>query len=341
MKVDQPGYTPGTMSSDSVSLVIPGRNCAATIRRCLSAVVPLVEAGRLREIIFVDDGSTDDTPAIVSEFAVTRITGEGLGPGAARNLGWRAAKAPLVWFVDSDCVVEPDALELLLPEFHDSQVAGASGSYGIMNSESLLACLIHEEIIERHRNMPRSVDFLASFNVVYRRSILQEVHGFDERFLKGQDAELSWRLLEAGYGLRFVLESRVKHYHETRWLPYLKTQNRQGYWRVFLHLAHRGHGVGDSYSRLLDHLQPPLAMLVLASCPLIFLGKLGLISAALVGLLVTAQFPLTFKLLVRLGRLRYLGFAWMSFLRAFWRGIGMTQGLFMYVFRSKQEPHDA
>lgn len=319
------------MSSEAVSLVIPGRNCGQTIRLCLEAVVPLLETPRLGEIIFVDDGSTDDTAEIVAEFPVSCVPGGGRGPGAARNVGWRAARHPLVWFVDADCVAEPDALNLLLPHLDDPKVGGVSGSYGIMNPESLLACLIHEEIVERHRVMPQRVDFLATFNVVYRREILDRLDGFDEHFLKGQDAELSWRVLAAGYELRFVFESRVKHFHATRLGRYLRTQRQQGYWRVWLHLSHSGHATGDTYSSWVDHVQPPLAMLVLASAPLVLFGRLGWIPAALVALLPAAQAPMTFRLLRRLRRPRYVWYAAMSFIRAFWRGVGMTHGMLGYL----------
>ena len=108
--------------------------------------------------------------------------------------------------------------------------------------------------------MDREVDFLATFNVIYRRTILEELEGFDERYLKAQDAELSFRTRAAGHRLHFEMESVVDHYHEQRLRSYLKTQRQQGYWRVWLHLEHPGHAAKNSYSGALDHLQPMVAM---------------------------------------------------------------------------------
>lgn len=334
------------MSDERVSLVIPGRNCSGTIRQCLSAMLPIRDdpESRLDEIIFVDDGSTDDTAAIVREFPVTLLPGTGTGRGAARNLGYRQARNSLIWFVDSDCVAEPDALRRLLPHMAGEKVGGVSGSYGNMAPDSLLAGLIHEEIIERHRRMPTRVDFLATFNVLYRREALEKVGGFDERYLRGQDAELSWRVLAAGYDLHFELESRVKHYHATRWRKYLKAQREQGYWRAWLHTAYPQHNVGDSYSSFLDHIQPPLALLSLAMLPLLltpWAWVRWLVILPFVPLLL-APLPLTLRLVRRVGQWRYLTYAPMSIIRAYFRGVGLVHGLLACMsrrgFRSRTDP---
>ncbi|MFQ5495447.1 MAG: glycosyltransferase, partial [Phycisphaerae bacterium] len=223
----------------------------------------------------------------------------------------------------------------------DPAVGAVSGSYGIMNPESCLARLIHEEIIERHRAMPRRVNFLATFNVIYRWDLLERVGGFNERYLKAQDAELSFRVMAEGAELRFVFESRVKHYHATRLLHYLRTQQQQGYWRVWLHLDHRGHAAGDAYSSLVDHLQPPLAMLAVAFAaflvPTVLATRIAWpravlwIPVALVAALAALQLPMTLRLWRRLRELRYLLFAPLGFARAFWRGVGMIHGLAGYL----------
>ncbi|MCB9834339.1 MAG: glycosyltransferase [Planctomycetes bacterium] len=329
------------MSTESltVSLVIPGRNCETTLAACLDSVLPILQDPRsgLIEVLFVDDGSTDRSAEIARARPITYLKGEGKGPGAARNLGWRSARGELVWFIDSDTVARPDALAILLPHLADPKVGGVSGSYDNALPGSLLACLIHEEIVERHLAMKTEVDFLATFNVLYRRAILAELDGFDERYLKAQDAEFSFRVTGLGYKLHFDIASKVAHHHETSWRKYLRVQRQQGFWRVYLHLEHKGHSKGDSYSKLSDHAQPPLAMLCLASLPFGFLGIpfvplsfFQVSSGFLFLLLLALQLPMTLRLVRRTGQQRYWLFAWMSFLRAFWRGIGMTLGVFHY-----------
>lgn len=320
------------MAAEAVTLVIPGRDCADTLTACLDAVTPLLRGGELHEIVFVDDGSTDETASIAARYPVTLLTGGGNGAGAARNLGWRHAQTPLVWFVDSDCVARPDALRLLRPHLEDPEVAGVSGSYDNMLPGELLACLVHEEIRERHLAMPTDVDFVATFNVLYRRTVLESLGGFDPRYLKGQDAELAFRVVADGHRLHFEDASRVGHFHEHRLLRYLRVQRQQGFWRVFLHLAHRGHAHKNAYSSALDHLQPPLAMATLGALPLAAIPLLRPLPWILAGLLALAQIPLTTRLLKRLGEGRYLAFAALSFLRAFWRGVGLSHGVLVRIF---------
>lgn len=326
-------YTPTVPTANGVSLVIPAHNAGATITDCLGAVEPLLGHCGLSEIVVVDDASTDTTRSIIEEFDVTCLTGPGKGAGAARNIGWRSASSPLIWFVDADCVAEPDALAVLLGHLEDAAVAGVGGSYGIMTADSLLARLIHEEIVERHLSIPSRVDFLATFNVVYRRCVLEEVGGFDERFLKGQDAELAWRIIEAGHDLAFDVRSRVKHYHPVALRPYFRTQCQQGFWRVGLHLRHKGRAIGNSYSNWLDHVAPPLALLATASLPLTFVVAFRLVPAALFGLLLVTQLPMSWRLLRRKREASYLAFAAMGFLRSFSRGVGLLGGALAAVLR--------
>ncbi len=118
--------------------------------------------------------------------------------GSARNLGITAAGSEFIWFVDADCVPGRDALSRLLLAFEDEQVAAVGGSYGNMHPESLLATLIQEEIAARHARMGRRTDFLATFNVVYRRRVLLALGGFDENLKKGQDAQLAFRVQQRG-----------------------------------------------------------------------------------------------------------------------------------------------
>jgi cellulose synthase/poly-beta-1,6-N-acetylglucosamine synthase-like glycosyltransferase len=221
--------------------------------------------------VFVDDGSTDETSQIANQYPVQLVTGSGQGPGAARNLGWRTAKSELIWFIDSDCVAEQDALRWLIFRMMQHDIQGVGGSYSNLFPECLLARLIHEEIVARHEQMQAEVDFLGGFNVLYRRSALESAQGFDELEVNGpgrpgaEDCDLSFRISRRGDRLGFERRSVVGHHHPRSLWRYLRSQFIHGLWRVRLYVRHQGKLGGDSYSGILDHMQPMFALIVFFS----------------------------------------------------------------------------
>jgi len=318
-----------------VSLVIPGRNVAGTIRRCLDAVAPLLGRGELREIIFVDDGSTDAAAGIVAEYPVTPLRVDGLGPGGARNAGWRAASGDAVWFIDADCVAEEGSLAALVRLLDGPEVAGVGGSYANAREDSLLACLIHEEILQRHASM--------SGRVVYRRQALDQVGGFDERNFNAarapgaEDADLSYRICDLGYTLRFARDSRVGHFHSTRLRSYLRSQRLHGRWGVGLYYRHPGRARRNSYSSWIDHLQPPLAATTVFALPSLLFAETRWIAPLLIGCLAALHAPMALRLMARTRQWRYAMFVPMGMARAAARGLGMIYGV-VGLLRGRPEP---
>lgn len=95
-----------------VTIIIPTYNRAHLLGRAIKSVLPQTTAGD--EILVIDDGSDDDTPAVAARYGehirFIRAGHEGAGP--ARNLGIREARNPLVAFLDSDDEWMPEKLEL-------------------------------------------------------------------------------------------------------------------------------------------------------------------------------------------------------------------------------------
>ena len=315
----------------NLSLVIPGRNASATIQGCLDAVVPMLGQSGFEEIIFVDDGSTDDTAALVAGYPVRYMHSGGRGPGAARNVGWRASSGELIWFIDADCVPERDALELLVRQVGYPRVAGVGGSYGNLREDSLLACLIHEEIRVRHLSMPAEVDYLGSFNVLYWRWVLEKVGGFDEREFNAslapgaEDADLSFRISDLGYSLRFDPNARVGHHHPIRMKSYLRSQRLHGRWALRLYFRHHKRAGRNSYSNWVDHIQPPLAAAAVLAVPTLFFPVTQPLAPLLATALIGLQLPMALRLILGTGQRRYAAFIPMGVVRAAARALGMTQ----------------
>jgi len=316
-----------------ITLVIPGRNSASTIRQCLDSVIPLLGKNGLTEVIFVDDGSTDDTASIVATYPIRLITGTGSGPGSARNIGFKAACTPLIWFMDSDCTARSDTLEVLKKHLDEEGVSAAGGSYENMLPDSTLACLIQEEIHARHRRMPANVNFLATFNMLVRRDTLEEIGGFAEEFLKAQDAELSYRIIQQGGRLKFDIRSKVGHFHPASIRQYLNTQKNQGYWRVRLYLNHPVRISGDSYSNIFDLLQPPVSVLSILFLLLSVYNRdfLALFVMSLAFVLF-AKTGMALEILNRRREPKYLLFPLLSAVRSYARAWGMIRGVFSAVY---------
>lgn len=98
------------------SLILPVYNVAPYLKRCLQSI--LNQDCTDYEIILVDDGSTDDSPAICDEYAqmdpnIRVIHKENGGLSSARNAGFAQAQGQYIWWIDSDDWIEPGALSLL------------------------------------------------------------------------------------------------------------------------------------------------------------------------------------------------------------------------------------
>jgi len=175
-----------------------------TLARLLAALEPFAAddpaaaSGRHR-VIVVDDRRRRSAPLAVPA-GVEVARGPARGPAAARNVGWRAADAPWVVFLDDDVVPSPDWGRALARDLDGLPpvVAGSQGRIEVPRPPG-----------RRPTDWERNVAGLeqarwATADMAYRRSALQAVGGFDERFPHAyrEDADLALRLLDAGFTLR-------------------------------------------------------------------------------------------------------------------------------------------
>lgn len=132
---------------------------------------------------------------------------DGRGPAAARNIGWRAAQGEWVAFLDDDVLPERDWLRRLAADLEEPEhVAGSQGRIRVPLPAG-----------RRPTDWERNVHGLetaryATADMAYRRSVLAEVGGFDERFPRAfrEDADLALRVLQAGYRIEWG-RRRVEH----------------------------------------------------------------------------------------------------------------------------------
>jgi glycosyltransferase involved in cell wall biosynthesis len=317
-----------------VSIVIPTFNAEKTIGKTLEACLRQDHKGQV-EVIVVDDGSTDGTKEEVEKFPVKYIYQENAGPASARNRGWRESRGEFVCFTDSDCIPSRDWVSKLVGHYRlDGNVGAVGGSYTVANPESLLAYCIQEEISIRHSAMPKEVRFLGSYNLSVKRTVLEEIGGFQEGYKKasGEDNDLSYKILKHGHKILFDREALVAHYHRESLWRYLNDQYTHGFWRARLYREHPDMGLGDDYTRWKDILEVPLCLGLLATTPFLWVSSgfsmptTGLWEVCL-GLLFILQLGMAFKISSNSKRPLCLTYAFVTFLRCFARSLGFLRGL--------------
>src|SRR2546423_9995020 len=112
-----------------VSIVVPFRDASRYVGRCLRALESQLPLGGDYEIVMVDNGSTDDSAAIVARSQRARLVSEHKpGAYAARNRGVAVAGGAVIAFTDADCEPRPDWLREIAATLSDPAVAVVVGA---------------------------------------------------------------------------------------------------------------------------------------------------------------------------------------------------------------------
>jgi GT2 family glycosyltransferase len=168
------------------------------------------------EVLVVDNGSHDDTTAVLDAFAreapfVLRPQAIEVnrGPAAARNLGWRLARAPIIAFTDDDCVPESTWLDAGLAAMTSDEAVG------VMQGRTSAPPGVDLDDLPRWGHYQVITSPTAQFeacNVFYRRDALAQGGGFNEEIgWWGEDASAGWQVVEAGWKRGFCADARVIH----------------------------------------------------------------------------------------------------------------------------------
>ncbi|MEZ2275912.1 MAG: glycosyltransferase family 2 protein [Microcoleus sp.] len=204
----------------TVSVIIPVHNGGAYFRTCLSKLDRAVP--RPMEIIVVADGDSDGSWRLAKEFGakLIRIPESG-GPARARNLGAQAAKGDILFFVDADVAVCPEAIGYAISVFKNNPyLAAAIGSYddapGDPGFLSQYRNLMHHYV---HQTGNEEASTFWGACGLIRREIFLQMGGFNESYRRPsiEDIELGYRLKQAGYKIRLCKTLQVKHLK--RWEP--------------------------------------------------------------------------------------------------------------------------
>ncbi len=199
---------PSAPTSSGVEVVVPvygDRDLAG----CLAALASL-------PVTVVDDGSPSSVEAATVRLPANR------GPAAARNAGLAATTAPIVAFVDSDVVVSADVVGRLAAMLDDPAVAAVAPR--IHPSGSRLDLGPRPGVVRPGAR----TSYVPSTVLVVRRAAIEAIGGFDESLRVGEDVDLVWRLVAAGFGVRYVPGLSAVHQEPAARLARLDRSRRYG-----------------------------------------------------------------------------------------------------------------
>jgi cellulose synthase/poly-beta-1,6-N-acetylglucosamine synthase-like glycosyltransferase len=209
------------------------------LKDCIESL--LIAGKGQAQLIFVDDGSTDNSRKILASYSdrIEVLQGDGKGPGRARNMGLNAVKRDYVAFTDADCVVAPDCLEKLLQALRSApdSVVSVGGAQKVaakapplerflarfLESLGFVSDYIHASSeIQPVRHNP-------TCNVLYRKSALDQAQGFDEQLWPCEDLELDLRLNDLGYRALFHPGAIVEHRRPRTFRSFFRMMRRYGF----------------------------------------------------------------------------------------------------------------
>jgi cellulose synthase/poly-beta-1,6-N-acetylglucosamine synthase-like glycosyltransferase len=195
--------------SAPLSIIVPAHNEENMIRETINALIDAEYCGT-KEIIVVNDGSTDNTERILKEAAskennVRYINTDHVGKAGAINAGLRIAGGDIILTLDADSKVERSAIKRITAPFSDKDTGAVSGIIGcIISNRNILTWFQDFEYVlssgwRYALNRVNSTYIFPGF-AAYRKEALNAIGGFNKDTL-AEDFDVGIRLKKAGYGL--------------------------------------------------------------------------------------------------------------------------------------------
>lgn len=215
-----------------LSIIIPSYNTKALLERCLISInTSLKESDVSHEVIVVDNASTDGSPELLrKKYPQVQLVcnTENVGYGKANNLAIKKAKGEYILLLNSDIVVQNDAIGLLYGFIKDKNKTFAGGklynvdgsaqaSCGPFYSIPVVALMLFAkgDYWGATRTSPtttRSVDWVSGACLIGQRSSFLDVGLFDEGiFMYMEDIDFLYRAKKKGYTTFFYPDARFTH----------------------------------------------------------------------------------------------------------------------------------
>ncbi|MEU2929853.1 glycosyltransferase [Streptomyces sp. NPDC007251] len=210
----KPGFSWGDPVTEPVTVVVPAYNEQECITNTL---LSLARSDHPVEVIVVDDGSTDDTSAIVEELdlpMVRLIRQPNSGKSVALNTGVAAASYDLIVMMDGDTVFEPSTVRELVRPFGNPRVGAVAGNAKVGNRDTLIGAWQHIEYVMGFNLDRRMYDVLDCMPTIpgavgaFRRTALEQVGGMSDDTL-AEDTDVTMGLHRAGWKIVYAENARA------------------------------------------------------------------------------------------------------------------------------------
>jgi glycosyltransferase involved in cell wall biosynthesis len=221
---------------DLVSVIIPNRNGAAAIGKCLAAA-QASDHGNF-EIIVVDDASEDDSIEVIERYPCNLVRLEQHGGAAcARNAGAAHSRGRILFFTDADCLLQPDTLTLAAATLAlEGSDAIIGGSYTPAPHDRRFCSRFQSVFVNyfETRHAP-AADYIATHALAMDASVFSGNRGFGEAVRPIlEDVEFSHRLRRAGCRLVMNPAIQVQHIFNYSLIRSLRNAfNKSRYWTAY------------------------------------------------------------------------------------------------------------
>jgi len=216
------------MNNPLISVVVIGRNEGQRLAACLKSVSQSNAVGGDLELIYADSDSRDGSPELAAGLGAKVLRIKPLRPCAAfgRNAGWRAATAPFILFLDGDTLLNPDFLPRALAALADPAVAVVWGHRREIHPEQSW----YNRVLDLDWIYPPGVSEFCGGDALMRREVLEQVGGFSEDLIAGEEPELCQRIRATGKLILHIDQPMTGHdLAITRFAAYWKRALRAGH----------------------------------------------------------------------------------------------------------------
>jgi cellulose synthase/poly-beta-1,6-N-acetylglucosamine synthase-like glycosyltransferase len=231
-----------TLEYPACTILIPAHNEEKVIGHTLDAMLQLVYPRNKLKIVVINDGSTDTTRDIVTQYAAadTRVElfdiprGQGgKGKSRALNLGVQRVTSEVIAIYDADNMPDKHALRYLVAQLLLHNDLGAViGKFRTVNKEATLLTrfinietLSFQSMLQAGRWQMHQIATLPGTNFVMWTSIIRALNGWDEEALT-EDSELSIRIYEEGYKIKFIPYAMTYEQEPQEWKVWVRQRMR-------------------------------------------------------------------------------------------------------------------